>query len=299
MKKPFALLLIIVPIYLSVPAWAQQKVMSAGIFTGITTTYSWDEGILSDPRYKSRYDIKLAPIGFSYGIDSDKVGFMFSPTFMRSGQNFTVLNTLGGQEGTRRVTYDHINIPLALKIPMFDVAFVKVSFVTGGSVAWLVKGSEEISHDAAKFRFPPETYPYLPADYTIEYDGVLIPKKTDFPMAATKDFNQVQVFVFAGFHWDWDVTEDYRVFFDIRVHYGLFEPRTSDYRARTAAFENYYDFPGQRRDLIGLFSVGVCKYLELDDKKEDHKKRTKQSKKKFVPKRYPWPGPRNKKGPKS
>src|SRR5262249_275217 len=83
-------------------SYGQERVISLGIFSGATTTYSWDEGVNRDPRYETRYDVKLAPIGISYGVDYEGYGFVLTPGIINLGQKYDVINTVGGQEGMRK-----------------------------------------------------------------------------------------------------------------------------------------------------------------------------------------------------
>jgi hypothetical protein len=99
----------------------QSHSVSLGVYTGITSTYVWDEGINSDPRYETRYDVKFAPIGIDYGIDYEGFGFVVSPGLMNIGQKYNVINTLGGQEGIRKGKLSYLNLPIAVKVHVIDL----------------------------------------------------------------------------------------------------------------------------------------------------------------------------------
>src|SRR5688572_616673 len=119
-------------------AQSQSKTISLGIFTGATSTFSWDEGVNRDPRYEIRYDVKFAPIGIAYGIDYEGFGFVVTPSVMNIGQKYNVINTVGGQEGIRSGKLTYFNLPAAFKVHIIDLSFFKVSFIAGGSVAFLL-----------------------------------------------------------------------------------------------------------------------------------------------------------------
>jgi hypothetical protein len=274
---------------------AQTKIISLGVFSGITSTYTWDEGILADPRYKARYDVKLAPIGINYGVDYEGFGFVISPGLFTIGQNYHVINTVGGHEGTRRINLQYVNLPLALKFHLIDLSFLKVSFIGGASAAYLVSGKETIEHNNAKFKFPAAVYPILPSDYLIEYDGVIAPSVEKGTMLSTKDFNAIQFFGFVGFRSDWYVSETFKVSFDARANYGISESRSNSYMEKLNAYQTLYDIPGKRRDISMIITIGISRYIEVEKKEKERKQRAKGSTKKNTPKKYPWPGPRKSK----
>jgi hypothetical protein len=273
----------------------QSKIVSLGVFTGITSTYTWDEGILADPRYKARYDIKLAPFGINYGIDYEGYGFVISPYISTTGQNYHVINTVGGHEGTRKIYMQYFHLPIALKFHLIDMSFLKVSFIGGGSVSYLLSGKETIQHNSAKLKFPAAVYPNLPPDYLVEYDGVIAPEVNRGVMLSTKDFNSIQFYGFIGFRSDWYVSEDYKVSFDGRVNYSILESRSDDYLAKLNAYQTLYDIPGKRRDISLLFTIGISRYIEIEKKEKEKKIKAKGSSRQFSPGKYPWPAPRKSK----
>ncbi|SKC82534.1 outer membrane beta-barrel protein [Ohtaekwangia koreensis] len=256
---------------------AQTHTLSVGIGTGMTSSYTMDEGINKDPRYKDRYDIKFAPISLNYGIDYEGYGFFVNPGIINIGQNFYVTNTVGGQQGLRKINQQYINIPVAFKLHVIDLAFFKLSLVAGGSFAYLLKGKETVSHSVTKLNFPTEVYPILPSDYTIVYDGVVTPEVSEYAMLEKKDFKSYQVFALMGFRSDWQATDDWLVSFDFRMNYGIFDPRSDDYLQRLNAYQALYDFPGRRRDLFAQINVTLSRYLEVEKKEKNN---------------HPWGSPR-------
>ncbi|HMG91983.1 MAG TPA: hypothetical protein VK589_18130, partial [Chryseolinea sp.] len=83
--------------------YAQQFSMSLGVFTGLTSTFTLDDGISNDPRYGAAYGVKFAPIGMNFGMDYEGFGFVLSPGIINVGQNFYVVNTNGGKDGKREI----------------------------------------------------------------------------------------------------------------------------------------------------------------------------------------------------
>jgi hypothetical protein len=254
-----------------------------GLFTGITSTYTWDEGINADPRYKTRYDIKFSPIGVNYGVDYDGFGFVISPALFTTGQNFYMVNTVGGHEGTRKIDIQYLNIPVALKFHLIDLDFLKTSLVIGGGPAVLLKGKEEISHNAAKFYFPPVVYPHLPENYNIEYDGVITPKVDKLEILKKDDFDPFQIFAFVGVRSDWYFSDNWKASFDIRANYTVFDNRSDTYTGRLKAYEAIYDIPGNRRDIIAHFTLGVSRYIENDVAEKTRKVHIRSNTQKYIP----------------
>jgi hypothetical protein len=114
----------------SLLAWPQQFSVSVGAYTGLTSTYTSDKGIDKDPRYQGRYEAKFAPIGINVGVDYDGFGLIFGPGIINVGQNFYVTNTLGGQEGLRKIDLQYLNLPIAFKVHLIDLSFFIQSFRT-------------------------------------------------------------------------------------------------------------------------------------------------------------------------
>ncbi len=242
--------------------------MSLGIYTGITTTQSWDDGISKDPRYKANYTVKFAPVGLNFGMDYEGFGFVVSPGIFNMGQDFFVVNTFGGQNGLRKNEFTYLNIPFAFKLPIMKLSFFRVSAMAAFGGAYLLSGRESISHGEARLKFPTEVYPILPDDYTIEYDGVITPVINDLTMISKEDL-----------HW--------RASLDFRVNYGLNDPRNDEYLIRLNDFQTLYDLPGTRKDTFAQLSIGIARYIDLDKGEQDRRKRIKNEPRHQVPMKYP------------
>jgi hypothetical protein len=271
--------------------YAQPKQISLGVFTGLTVPFTLDEGINNDSRYRARYEVKGAPIGIAYGVDYQGFGFVITPSLINIGQNYHVINTVGGQEGIRKISMEYLNIPVGLKLHVIDMSFFKVSLIGGISVAYLLSGKETVTHQNAKFRFPAEVYPILPPTYKVEYDGVLAPKVNNFSMLGKQDFNKLQMFASFGFRSDWDISGNWRVAFDVRANYGIMEPRTDTYIQKVSTYQTLYDIAGSRREIFVYANIGIARFIEIDKAKVYKTK----SVKKFIPKNYPWVAPSRKK----
>ena len=170
-------------------SWAQQ-VNSLGIFTGITVPYTYDAGINKDSRYRTKYEVKFAPVGVHFGVDYEGYGLMIDPCVTRIGQSFNVINTQGGHVGERNINLTYFYFPVGFKLHIIDLSFFKVSFVTSVGAGFLLNGQETIVHRDAKLAFPIEvTGPYPSSQnaqfemenpgYIVDYDGVQVPNITN------------------------------------------------------------------------------------------------------------------------
>jgi hypothetical protein len=274
--------------------FAQQKSISLGLFTGITATHSWDTGIDRDARYSPLHNLRFAPISINYAIDYEGFGFFINPGLVNIGQHFQVVNTSGGYVGTRKVHQQYINIPLAARLHLIDLEFFKLSLVGGGSMAFLLDADETIDHEAARLRFPSQVYPLLPADYSVEYDGVATPNVKDYTLLQKSDFRSYQVFALLGFRADWNVTDAWRISADVRVNYGILDPRAPEYLDKVNRYETLYDLPGRRHDTYALVGIGLSRYFSISDHADNGRKQTKGTPKRKNAK-YPWTKPRSKK----
>jgi hypothetical protein len=250
-----------------------QEIHSFGIFTGFTSPYTIDNGIAKDPRYKNSYNVKFLPIGFHYGVDLAGFGFMVDPQIMQVGQNFIVTNTVGGHVGKRESNLLYAQLPVGFKLHMIDLSFFRVSFVGSVGMGILLDAKETIRHDASKLYFPAKVYPTLQNDerykdsYTIVYDGVLVPK-ANLTLAKKSDFRSFQFFGALGLRSDWDITEDWRISFDLRANYSFLDARSDAYVKSIRNHEAVYDQYGERRELFLSLTLGIARTLEISPKEK-------------------------------
>jgi hypothetical protein len=279
-----------------------QEVHSLGIFTGATVPYTWDDGILKDPRYREKYGIKFAPIGVHYGVDFEGYGFTFDPVLFKAGQHFNVLNVSGGDVGEREINLTYLQVPVGFKLHIIDLNFFKVSFVASAGLAYLLSGVERISHSAATMKFPAAVIPNLPPEYTPTFPGsseIICPAISNFTMLKKSDFNPFQIFGGIGFRSDWDIQETLRISFDFRTHYGVFEPRNSSYLKTVENNATIYDRSGTRRDLFAMLTIGISRTAEIKPREKQSRIKKQTGSKPYRPSKYPWPGPRNTKSSKN
>jgi hypothetical protein len=145
--------------------------------------------------------------------------------------------------------------------------------VAAAGFQYLIKGEETISHDAGKMRFPLEVYPILPPDYIPEYDGVVVPKVKDYQMLSASDFNKIQITGALGFRSDWEITEEFKVSFDLRANYSFLEPRTTPYLTKVENHETLYDIAGDRKEVFVYLTIGAARTFDLENSKKGKVKR--------------------------
>ena len=278
----------------SLATQAQQFSFSYGVYTGVTGSFTSDEGIKRDPRYEGRFEAKFAPIGINLALDYEGVGLMISPGLINVGQNFYLVNTAGGQDGLRKVDLQYATIPVSFKVHLVQFNAFKLSALASISPSFLLSGTEELNHQPTKLNFPPEVYSILPATYVIEYDGVLAPEVQGYRIGEKKDFKSLQLYAGAGFRTDWDPSDHWRISADLRFNYGIFDPRTEQYTKNHESTLSLYEMPGERRDMFAQFTVGISRYIEFDKNEYDRKKKLKGSSKKYRP-TYPAQRPRQSK----
>ncbi len=279
MLRPFFCLMFI---YCWLLAPAQQHSVGLGIHTGIAIPVTLDKGMDTDPRYDSRYSVKGAPFGIALMKDWEGFGVVLTPGLITIGQNYDVVNTEGGHDGMREITLRYVTVPAALKLHLIDLDFFRVSALAAFGANYLLDASDHISHDATKLKFASEALPMLPEDYIIQYDGVLVPNISKQTISVKEDYNNLQLFAGLGLRSDWDISNHWRISFDVRVNYVFFDPRQSTYLDRIETFQSLYDTPGSRTDLYMSLNVGIARFIEFDKNDKEREKNLK-GKKRYVP----------------
>ncbi|GCC51367.1 hypothetical protein SanaruYs_15920 [Chryseotalea sanaruensis] len=258
--------------FASTASYAQKEITySVGAFGGITSTFTFDDGISIDPRYQAKYGANFVPGGIHLGVDYMGFGFMVDPQVTQIGQTFNVLNTQRGQVGERSVNITYFQLPFSYKKHIIDLSFFKVSFVAGISYAQLLNANETITHSASKLKFPAAVYSILPDAYQVEYDGVVSPQVSNLETLKKSDFKMVQVIGSLGIRSDWDITDHARLSFDFRANMGAFDPRSADYLDRANNNQRIYEIGGDRRDLFFSLTLGYARYLFIEKKPKPKK----------------------------
>jgi hypothetical protein len=259
-----------------------QNVESFGLFVGLNSPITIDEGLQKDPRYFGQFTLRASPIGFSYGVDKLGHGYLITPSYLQIGQKYTIKNTIGGEIGTRDIQMDYISVPIAFKLHINDMAFFRLSAVAALNFNYLISGREIISHTNAKVRFPSGvSVPILPG-YVVAYDGVFVPDMNNLEYVSTDKFNAFQLFAGLGLHSDFDINDNWSLNFDGRINFGIFDPRQSSYLEKLKSptglpdinnLPGAPDLSGQRREVYLSVNFGLS-YIIQSQSKQKVKKTT-------------------------
>lgn len=249
-----------------------QNVESFGIFAGMNSPITVDQGLQKDTRFVGKFTLRATPFGFTYGYDHVGYGFLITPSYLQVGQKFIIKNTTGGEVGTRNVQLDYFSVPVALKLHLNDLAFFRLSLVAAANFSYLVKGRELMTFSASKLLYP--TGVAVPSDprYIEQYDGVIVPEETDLEYVSHDKFVPFQLFGSIGLHSDFDLNDDWSLNFDGRANFGLFDPRKGEYIDQLKQPANKPDLYGARRDVYLSVMIGISRIVQI--KKEFRPKRS-------------------------
>jgi len=272
MKNKTLLLFFVISLCcLSLETFCQRQI-SMGIFTGFSIPFTLDKGISFDPRYQSRKDLKFIPLGLSFEYNVADAGLFFSPSYTKMGQNFSVINTLGGKVGKRNIDVDYLLLPIGFKFGMMHNPYFRLSFVWSSSFGYLLKATETLSHQASTLNFPLEVIPILPPDYTIQADGIASPSISQLPLASKNDFNNFQVFGGLGLKAEWFQSSNWKITLDLTGNYGFMETRNE---AKIQSMKNYqelYMTYGNRREVFFSLTLGLSRLKTLKKKNSNPNK---------------------------
>ncbi len=252
-----------------------QNVESFGFFGGFNFPITMDEGLQRDSRFSGRFTIKATPIGFSYGYDKVGYGYLISPSYTRIGQSFNIVNTAGGEIGTRELLMDYVSVPVAFKLHINDMAFFRLSALAAINFNYLISGSENFTHSAGKLKYPAGISVPNDPGYIVSYDGVFVPQVTNLMYVSKDKFNAFQLFAALGLRSDIDINDDWSINFDGRINFGLFDSRSETYIKQLKTPSGTPDINGipgspelygQRREIYLSVGVGISKILNNNSK---------------------------------
>lgn len=252
-----------------------QTIESYGVFGGFNIPITIDKGLDKDPRYQARFSIRGTPIGFHYGYDRPGFGYVISPSYLTIGQKYTILNSTGGDVGTRDIEMNYFSLPIALKFHVNDLSFFRLSVIAAADFCFLLDGKETQTWEASKLKYPAGVSVPNEPGYTIAYDGVFVPK-VDKQIYVSKDkYNSFQLFGAIGTRADLDLGDDWSVMVDGRANFALFESRTKAYQDQLAfpagppdinGKSGAPDLSGQRRDIFLSVTFGVSRIITTKEK---------------------------------
>jgi hypothetical protein len=229
-----------------------------------------------DLRYYGRFTLRGTPVGFNYGYDVVGIGVLISPSYVKLGQQFAIINTTDGSAGTRDVKFNYFSLPVALKVHVNDMAFFRLSVVAALNFNVLVSGQETITYNtASKLKFPKGVSVPTEPGYSVSYDGVFVPETHNRVSTTGDKFNLFQLFGAVGLHSDFDINDDWGLNFDGRANFGIFDPRTKAYINELknpsgpndiAGNPGAPDLYGQRREVYLTATVGFSRIIQIKKK---------------------------------
>ena len=286
MRFALALLFFLVSWHLAV----SQNVESFGIFAGLNTPFTLDQGFQKDPRFLGQLTVRTSPIGFNYGMDYIGYGFLISPSYLKVGQKFIIQNTSGGHAGTRDVTMNYFSVPVSLKLHINDIAFFRLSLVAALNFNYLVEGKETMSYVASKLKYPAKVSVPTDPGYVVSYDGVFVPEVNNQVYVSKDKFKPIQLFAGLGLRSDFDLNDNWSLNFDGRANFGIFEPHKNSYVQQLQNPSGPVDINGSpgapdlygiRREVYLSVQIGFSRIIVT--KKEFKPKHTEQKATKVSP----------------
>lgn len=247
-----------------------QNIESFGFFAGFNVPITIDKGLENDPRFQPKFLILGTPVGFHYGYDRPGFGYVISPSYLTIGQRYTILNTTGGDVGTRDISMNYFSVPLALKFHLNDLSFFRLSMVAAADFCFLLDGQETFTHLSSKLKFPSGVSVPTDPGYTIAYDGVFVPEVANQVYVSKDKYNSFQLFGGIGMRADLDLSEKWSVMCDGRANFALFDSRTKDYLNQLSTptgppdvngKPGAPDLPGSRRDIFLSVTFGVSRII--------------------------------------
>jgi hypothetical protein len=264
-----------------------QEVESFGVFGGFNIPFTIDQGLKSDPRFYGKFTLRGTPIGISYGYDKIGYGYLISPEYVQIGQQFTIVNYLGGTVGTRDIQMNYLSLPIALKLHLNDIAFFRLSVVAALNFSYLLQGQETLTinaiSSARKLTYPVGVSVPNDPNYQVSYDGVYVPNLDNDIYVSTDKYAKFQLFAGVGFHSDFDINDDWSITFDGRANFGIFDPRSSGYigelknpsgppgvdpsgQPKLDTKPGAPDLYGQRRDIYLAATFGISRIIQIKEK---------------------------------
>ncbi len=246
-----------------------QNIESYGVFGGFNIPITIDKGLDKDLRFQPKFSIRGTPIGFHFGYDRPGFGYVISPSYLTIGQTYTVLNSTGGDVGSRDITMNYFSLPLALKFHVNDLSFFRLSVVAAVDFCFLLDGKETFNWESSKLKYPAGVSVPTDAGYTIAYDGVFVPKVNEVHVSKDK-FNSFQIFGGIGVRADLDLSDEWSVMIDGRANFGILDSRNQAYLDQLAnpsglpdinGKPGAPDLAGQRRDIFLSVTFGVSRII--------------------------------------
>ncbi len=257
-----------------------QNIESFGVFGGFNIPITIDKGLDKDPRFMGRLNVRGTPFGFSYGYDRPGFGYVIAASYLKVGQKYTILNSTGGDVGTRDISMNYFSVPISLKFHVNDLSFFRLSVVAGVDFCFLLDGQETFTQEASKLKYPSGVSVPTDPGYSVAYDGVFVPALSNYVQVSKDKYNTFQLFGSFGVRADLDLSEKWSVMLDGRANFAILDSRNAAYldQLKTPSGPpdvngkpGAPDLYGQRRDVFLSVTAGVARIITTKPKFKSRK----------------------------
>jgi len=225
-----------------------QHVETVGIYGGFNIPVTFDTGLDKDPRYLRKFVAKGTPVGihYEYGTTNSNIGLVVTPSYLKLGQKYFILNKIGGEVGIRNIDMSYFSVPVGVKYKVVKLSFLRINLVAGLDFCLLLNGRETISHISTLLRYPPKVSVPDSPDYRVVYDGVYVPDVKGQVYVDKDKYRLFQLFGSFGLRGDFDLDVEgkWTLLFEAKLNYGLFDSRKNSYLSE---LKN----PSGRPDVLG------------------------------------------------
>ncbi|HEX7016841.1 MAG TPA: outer membrane beta-barrel protein [Cyclobacteriaceae bacterium] len=242
----------------SVTVRAQQ--VHVGLTTAVNATFVLDKGLSQDPRYDAQYTYKMAPIGFSFGVDFGKTfGLSLESILSKQGQIYEIIDAAKQIKGQREISASYLHLPLLMRFMSGGSAPVRTNFNLGPQLSFLTKAVERMQYEAGTFTIPDDPAFKLPEGAIDNGDGTYTAPAMEPSDVLTKEANQFKNMEFqiaAAFGLDIDLSKHLFLSTQIRANYSLTDMRTGDVIESIKNGEGG-DLFGQRANMLVGLQLGL------------------------------------------
>ncbi|HEY8510727.1 MAG TPA: outer membrane beta-barrel protein [Cyclobacteriaceae bacterium] len=209
---------------------AQQ--IHLGLTTAVNATFVLDKGLSQDPRYNSQYTYKMAPVGFSFGVDFGRTfGLSLESILSKQGQIYEIIDAAQQIKGQREISLSYVHLPLLMRFMSGGNSAVRTNFNLGPQLSFLTEAVESMHYDAGTFTIPDDPSFVLPEGAVDNGDGTYTAPAMEPSEILTKKANQFKNMEFqiaAAFGVDIDLSRHLYLSTQIRANYSLTDMRTGD-----------------------------------------------------------------------
>lgn len=249
---------------------AQQ--VHLGLTTAVNATFVLDKGLSQDPRYDAQYTYKMAPIGFSFGVELGRTfGLSLESILSKQGQIYQIIDAAEQIKGQREISLSYVHLPLLMNFMSGGSAPVRTNFNLGPQLSFLTKAVERMEYQAGTFNIPDDPSFQLPEGAVDNGDGTYTTPAMEPSEILTKEANQFRNMEFqiaAAFGVDIDLSRHLFLSTQIRANYSLSDMRTGDVIDAITNGEGQDLFSHRASMLVGLqlglhYTFGVTRSFKF------------------------------------